>query len=196
MGGKLLLAGAGGHCKSVLDSIDSNNYDDVVTIDSEHDYQAGNYFEKGYRDAVIAIGSVGNPVKRIAEYKALKALGFGFPVVIDGTAIVSKDVVLEEGVFIGKGAIVNIGVKVGAFAIINSGAIVEHNCEIGRFVHIAPGVSMSGDVHIGDNSHIGTGASIIQGLHIGHDTIIGVGSVVVSNIGDNAKAYGVPCKVR
>jgi sugar O-acyltransferase (sialic acid O-acetyltransferase NeuD family) len=193
---KLLIAGAGGHSKSVLDSIDTKKYDDIVTIDTEHEASCIDYFQSGYREAFIAIGSIGNASRRIAEFRRLKKIGFSFPVIIDKSAIVSDKSELAEGVFIGKGAIVNAEAKIDGFAIINSGAIIDHDCVIGSFVHIAPGVSMSGGVHIGDNSHVGTGSSIIQNIQIGSNSIIGAGSTVVSDIPDNVTAFGVPCRIR
>jgi sugar O-acyltransferase (sialic acid O-acetyltransferase NeuD family) len=207
---KLLLIGAGGHCRSVIDSINRKTYTDIVIIDLPEmvgknifsipivgtDNECRKFFERGYQQAAITLGSVGNPVKRVKIYKQLKEVGFQFPQIIDPTAIISKTVTdIAEGVFIGKGVIINTGVRLGAFSIINTGAIIDHDCDIGQFVHIAPGVSISGGVQIKDNVHIGTGSSIIQSLSIGKNTIIGAGSVVVSDIEENVTAFGVPCKV-
>jgi sugar O-acyltransferase (sialic acid O-acetyltransferase NeuD family) len=209
MDNRLLLFGAGGHCHSVIDSIAQEQYSDIAIIALPEmlgknvfsipikgtDSEIGRFYEMGYRQAFIALGSVGNPSKRIRLYNKLKEIGFKFPSIIDATAIKKKkNVNIKEGVFIGKGTIINVGVHVGCFSIINTGAIIDHDCNIGQFVHIAPGVRLSGGVHIQDNSHIGTGTSIIQSISIGENTTIGAGSVVVSNIDSNVTAFGVPCK--
>ena len=210
MNNKLLLFGAGGHCRSVIDSIDQKQFSNIAIIDMPElvgkdffsipiigtDDDIERYYENGYRQAFITLGSIGNPDKRILLYNKLKAVGYILPSIIDQTAIVSSSVNnVGEGVFIGKGVIINTGVKIGACSIINTGTIIDHDCEIGQFVHIAPGVNISGNVHIMDNTHIGTGACIIQSVSIGRNTIVGAGSVVVSDIADNVTAFGIPCKV-
>jgi len=211
MNDKLLLFGAGGHCRSVIDSINREQYSDIAIIDMPEmvgkdvfsmpivgtDADIDKFFKMGYRQAFITLGSVGNPDKRIMLYNKLKKTGFQFPVVIDSTAIISSLAGnISEGVFVGKGVIINTGVKIGICSIINSGAIVDHDCEIGQFAHIGPGVRMSGGIHVHDNVHVGVGSSIIQSVSIGKNTIIGAGSVVVSNISENVTAFGNPCKTR
>lgn len=202
---KIVLIGAGGHCKSVLDSLlELKTYDVIGITDMQTNLEImgvkviGNddileeLFNSGINNAFISLGSIGDTNIRRRIYNNLKKIGFKLPTIIDKTAIVSKYATVGEGVFIGKGAIINSSAYIGKNAIINSGAIVEHDCSIGEFVHIAPGTTMSGGVSIGDNSHIGTGSSIIQGISIGESCIIGAGSVVVKNIEDNSKVYGNP----
>ena len=211
MDNKLLLCGAGGHCRSVIDSIDRDKYSDIIILDllkmigkdicsipvSGTDADIEKFFEMGYRQAFIAIGSIGFPKKRIDLYKKLKKTGFQFPVIIDSTAIVSKtNVTIDDGVYIGKGVIINTGVHLGSFSIINTGAIIDHDCEIGNFVHIGPGVRMSGEVHVHDNTHVGIGSSLKQTIKIGKNSIIGAGSVVISDIAESVTAFGIPCKER
>jgi sugar O-acyltransferase (sialic acid O-acetyltransferase NeuD family) len=207
---KLLLVGAGGHCRSVIDSIDKTLYSDIVIIDKPEmtgknilslpvvgtDDDMAYLFRTGYKQAFITIGSIGNPVKRIRLSEHLKNIGFTFPSIIDSTAIVSStETEIAEGVFVGKGVIINSGVKIGAFSIINTGTIIDHDCSVGKFVHIGPGVRMSGEICIYDNVHIGIGSSLIQSISVGKNSIIGAGSVVVSDIGENVTAFGVPCKI-
>jgi sugar O-acyltransferase (sialic acid O-acetyltransferase NeuD family) len=211
MGTKLLLTGAGGHCRSVIDSIDRNYYSDIVIVDVPEmigkkifsvpvvgtDDDINSLFDNGYKQAFIALGSIGYPTKRICLYNKLKKAGYQFPSIIDATAIISSsDMSIAEGVFIGKGTIINTDTRIGAFSIINTGSIIEHDCTIGQFVHIAPGVRMSGGIHIHDNVHIGIGSTLVQSISIGKNTIIGAGSVVVSDIQEDVTAFGVPCVVR
>jgi sugar O-acyltransferase (sialic acid O-acetyltransferase NeuD family) len=211
MNKKLLLVGAGGHCRSVIDSIDREYYSDIVIIDMPErigerifsipiigsDNDIGSLFDDGYRQVFIAIGSIGHPDKRIDIYKNLKKAGFQFPSIIDPTVIISRYATcIREGVFIGKGVIINTGVQIGAFSIVNTGSIIDHDCTIGKFVHIGPGVKMSGGINIHDNVHVGIGSSLIQSISIGKNSIIGAGSVVVSEIGENVTAFGLPFKVQ
>lgn len=207
---KLILLGAGGHCSSVLDSMDRTLYADIAIIDAPKkvgqtvhgitvagtDEELPDFYAKGYRQAFITLGSIGHPQRRINLYSKLKKIGFSLPAVIDQSSIISDcRTHIAEGVFIGKGAIINTGVQLGFCCIINSGVIIDHDCSIGAFCHLGPGASLSGDIKIGENSHIGTGSSIIQRVCIGHDTVIGAGSVVVDDIMANAVAFGNPCRV-
>ena len=205
----IILIGGGGHCRSVIDSIKSGGYFNIIGIlDSIDkvgqtisgikiigcDYDAEKFFKQGYKNAFITVGSIEDTTPREKIYSKLQAIGFEFPIIVDRTAIVAKDVVIEQGVFIGKGAIINSNVNIGLNCIINTGCIIEHDCIINKFSHIAPGSTLSGGVQIGKNAHIGANSTIIQYKKVGDNTIIGAGSVVIKDIGNNKKAYGNPCK--
>lgn len=213
--GKILLIGGGGHCHSVLDSVISADLYDEIGIVAQNednylelkkdsivsDYLVGIdadlplLFSKGWSEAFVTLGSVGNTIGRNRIYSSLKEIGFHIPIIIDKTAIVSKKNIIDEGVFVGKNAVVNIGCKVGKCAIINSAAVIEHDCSIGAFTHVSPGAVLCGQVTVGSDSHVGAGSTVKQLVNIGSNALIGMGSVVISDIPSNVKAYGNPCKV-
>lgn len=203
------MIGGGGHCKSVLSSVDKNIFSDIVIVDSidkvgdfvdgvliagtDDDLQR--LFDEGYKNAFIAVGSVCSNANRQRIYEPLKMIGFSFPSIIDSSAVVSDSAVIEDGVFIGKNAVVNAGARIGKFSIINTGAAADHDCNIGSFVHLSPGVVLSGGVCVGDNSHVGTGSCVKQGVIIGENSTIGMGSVVLKDVPPNVTAFGNPCRV-
>jgi len=205
----LILVGGGGHCKSVLDSIQSSNKFNVVgildleenvgsfingieVIGTDKDYEK--IFFRGIRNAFITIGSIESTIVRERVYSKLKLIGFEFPIIVDSSAIVSSNVIIGEGTFVGKGVIINISSKIGHNCIINTGSIIEHDCSIDNFCHIAPGATLSGGAQVGRSTLIGINSTVIQGIQIGNNTIIGAGSVVVKNIKNNSIAYGNPCR--
>ena len=207
---KLILFGAGGHCRSVIDSILREQFSEIVILDKNEsligtavngipivgtDDARADLRREGFTSAFITLGgTTSNPIRnRIAATLAEEK--FFFPVIRDPSAILSSSALVSEGTFIAKGVIVNSGAKIGKHAILNSGCVIEHDCDIGDGCHIAPGVCMAGQVTIGVNSHIGTGSSIRQSVKIGRNVTIGVGSVVINDIPDHCVAYGVPCKV-
>lgn len=209
MNKKILLIGGGGHCKSVLDSLlETEVFDEIGIIDSKEniggsilgvpiigcDEDLPFFLESGYEYAFVSLGSVGNPINRIRLYNQVQSMGFKIPNIIDRSARVSKNTLLEQGIFIGKQCIVNAGVSIQKCAIINSGSIVEHDCQVGSFSHISPGAVLSGGVQIGENSHVGSNTTIKQQVCVGSDSIIGMGSVVLKNIESRVMAYGNPCK--
>lgn len=204
---KLLLIGGGGHCKSVIDSVISENlYDAVGVVDFADipitdvpvvgtDQDLPQLFTNGWTNAFITVGSIGNTATRRRLYNLVKQLGFIIPTIIDRSAIVASNAIIEEGCYVGKRAVVNAGSFLGCCSIINSGAIVEHDCRIGAFSHISSGAVLCGQVTVGEDSHIGAGTTIRQQIMIGNHVLIGCGSAVVKDIPDNVKAYGNPCRV-
>ncbi|WP_353106624.1 acetyltransferase [Acetoanaerobium noterae] len=209
MNKKIVLIGGGGHCKSVLDSIFSmNEYSDIAIIDRREnigkqilgvpivgsDDDIHNLFDRGYNFGFITLGSIGNPILRIKLFDLIQEIGFEIPNIIDSSAILSKYIKLDKGIFIGKSSVVNAGSRINNCAIINTNSIIEHDCSVGNFVHIAPGVVLGGEVVIGDNSHIGANSTIKQRVEIGCNSIVGIGSTVLKNVDDNSIAYGNPCR--
>lgn len=206
---KIILLGGGGHCKSVIDTIiDSKLYEIVGIIDLKQnigqyikdikifdsDDNLIKYKQAGIENAFITVGSIGNPRIRINLYNLVNKIGFKMPVIIDKSAIISRDSIIGSGTFIGKGAIINSNSVIGSNCIINTGSIIEHDCNISDFVHISPGATLCGGIRVGKNTHIGANSTIIQYKSIGENVIIGAGSVVTKDIKSNVKAYGNPCK--
>jgi len=209
LSGKLLLIGGGGHCRSVLDCVlNAAQYTDIGIIDSKAgtsfpgvpfigtDSDIPSLFQKGWTDAFITVGSVGNTAVRRRLYRILKELGFRIPVIIDPSAAVARGTEIREGVFVGKRAVVNAGVIAEECCIINTGAIIEHDCRIGSFAHVSPGAVLCGQVTLGKDSHVGAGSVVRQLITIGEHALIGAGSVVVKDIPDHVTAFGNPCRVK
>lgn len=206
---KIILIGAGGHCKVVIDAIlEAKKYRISGIIDLKEkvgekvfgipiigeDSQIKSCLRKQICNCFIAAGSVGNPYLRIRLSNLAKKAGFKFPNIIHPAAVVSKLAKLGAGNFIGAGAIINAGAIVGNNCIINTNAVVEHDCKIDDFAHVSPGVTISAGVNVGRCAHIGAGSSVIQYKKIGKNSLIGAGSVVVSDIDSNIVAVGNPCR--
>lgn len=206
---KILLIGAGGHCKVILDLLLlGKEYEIAGLIDARSrpglkvsgvsvigtDNDLPRFLKSGIKHCFIAIGSAGDPYLRVKLYDFVKKLGFVLPNLISPYALVSTHVVLGEGNYIAPGVFINAGTKIGDNCILNTGAIIEHDCKVGSFVHISPGSLLSGGVTVEDQAHIGAGSIIIQNLKVGKSAIIGAGSVVVEDIRKGAVAYGNPCK--
>lgn len=205
----IILIGGGRHCKSVIDTMNGlNKYNIIGIIDKEDklgteirgikvigtDERLEYFYNKGIKFAFLTIGSIGDTTLRRKLYTMAVDIGYTFPNIIDQTAIISEQIKIGSGNFIGKGVIINADTVIGDHCIFNTGSIIEHDCYVGNFCHIAPGSTLSGGVKIGKNTHIGTNATIIQNVIVGSDTIVGAGSVLLKNIGDNKKAYGNPCR--
>lgn len=201
---KIILIGFGGHAKSVIDSIEISSKYSIIgytDVKNKQTYRGYNwlgtddvleqYYNKGVTKAVISIGYVGVESAQKRIYENVKKIGFQLPVIIDPSAIVSSDVVIEEGSFIGKRSVVNSESKVGKMCIINTGAILEHENMIGDFSHISVGAILCGNVHVGRRCFIGANTTVVQNISIGDKTIIGAASTVLSDVASCQKVYGL-----
>lgn len=206
MAKKILLIGAGGHCRSVLDSllklklfseigiIEKNNVQNENLLNIPIlgcDEDLSQLYKSGYEYAFI---TVGNLALRKKLYNLILNIGFKIPIIIDSSAIVSKFSQIDKGTFIGKRAIINSNTIIGENVIINSGAIIEHDCIINSFSHIAPGAVLCGGVEIGENTHIGANSTIREGIKVGNNSMIGMSSVVTKDIDSCQLAFGSPCR--
>lgn len=206
---KVILLGGGGHAKCVIDTmlagcslapecvldVPARAGQDVLGVKiagSDADLPA--WRKRGLRLAFVALGSTGDPARRVALWLLADAAGFDFPKVIHPSAVIARHAEIGRGVYVGPGAIINSGAVIEDACIINSGAIVEHDCRVGEFAHIAPGAVLSGGVTVGDRAHVGTGCAVSHGVTIGADTVVGAGSVVVKDLPARAVCVGVPAR--
>ena len=194
----MYLYGASGHCKVIIDSIESSTskkiegvFDDDINLKKILNIPVFKYdtFDKHLINELLI--SMGNNSVRKLITESIKAT---YGTVIHANACVSKYAFVNEGTAILANAVVNASANIGKHCIINTGAIVEHDCELEDYVHISPNASLAGNVKIGEGSHIGIGAQIIQGITIGKWVTIGAGTVVIRNVPDNSLFVGNPAR--
>lgn len=190
----MILYGASGHCKVVVDILEAIGkeidfiVDDNPSLTNLLGYEVRRSIGT-YDEAIIAIGS-GSIRKKIVEQLQVQR----YFTAIHPSAIISHHTAIGEGSVVMQGAIVQSCASIGKHCIINTGASVDHDCCIADFVHIAPHATLSGNVQVGEGSWIGVGAVVKQGIKIGLHCMIGAGAVVVNDIPDGVIAVGVPAK--
>jgi UDP-perosamine 4-acetyltransferase len=205
---KVIIIGAGGHARVVLDILRYNPKIKVFCfinkfikypnekIDGIPIY--GNisvlpkFIKKGIKNFIVAVGD--NKV-RASYFKQLIKLGMTPINAIHPTAIIAKNAKIGKGVVIAAGSIICPEAKIGNNVIINTGTIVEHHDVIEDHVHMAPGIRSSGDVTVGNGSFLGVGTTIIQKIKIGRNVVVGAGSVIIRDVPDNTVVVGVPTRV-
>ena len=190
---KLLLIGAGGHCKSVIDVIENKNEWQIKGIVGQKPevgnkilcYQViatDNDLEKLRKEFIYAFISIGqiksSNVRRIVSEK-LESLSYKIPNIISSFSIISKRSLIGFGNFIGHGAIINNSVHIKNHCIINSKALLEHDVIVNSFCHISTGVILNGAVEIGEGSFIGSGTIIREGIKIPPYSVISAGSRIM-----------------
>lgn len=200
---KLVIIGAGGYAKSVVDSLGYRARDIAGFIDERHakeehlGWPVLAHSLDGLEGAesfsfFVAIGS--NP-KRRAWYEQLRGRGLDTVSVIDPSALVSSRAELGDMCFVGKLAVVNAGASVGDDSIVNTMALVEHGCRVGDHVNLSTRSVVNGDVRVGDGCFVGSGAEVIGQVSVGAWSIVGAGAVVTRSVSDGVTVAGVPAHI-
>ena len=207
----MLIIGAKGHAKEILDLLYKNNdmanlcfYDDVSDDVEDKLYkkflilksidEAKKYFDE--IDNRFHLG-IGNPSSRKKLYQKFISIGGKFTTVVSNKAEVGNfDVKIEEGCTIASQASINNSVLIKLGTLVNRGVAIAHECTIGEFVELSPNVIVSGNCQIGDYSFLGTGAIVIPKIEIGKNVIVAAGSVVTKDVPDNCMIAGVPAIIK
>lgn len=206
MKNELIIVGAGGHAKVVLDVALANNVtvlgflDDHAIVAPDPRYQllgTVNMLEDLMirhpdSQALIAIGD--NRVRWRVDRDLLMRRRVT-PALIHPFGCVSSSVQVGNGTVFMPGVVVNGGTLVGRHAILNTSCSVDHDCSVGDYAHISPGAHLAGTVTVGEGCHVGTGASVIPGVRIGDWAVIGAGAVVTTDIPPLSVAVGIPARV-
>ena len=193
----LILLGAGGHAKVLLSLIKALHLP-VLGVSAPELENTGVDFWRGIKvlsnnevkeknpTTVALVNAVGrrvgdsNPRQKIFE--TFKLLGHSFPVLIHPQAYVDPTAIVNEGVQIMAGSMIQADACIGQNVIINTRAVVEHDCIIEEHVHIAPGAVLCGKVHVAKGAFVACGANLSQGIHIGEGAVIGAGVSIVRNV--------------
>lgn len=197
----IVVYGGGGHGKSVIDLLrELGNYRIVGVLDDslvEGDevlqqvpvlgggQKLAVLAKDGIRQAVNAVGGIGNVNSRMAVFDKLAAAGFRCPVIIHPTAFIERSAYLSEAVQVFPHAYIGSDVQVGFGCIINTGAIISHDCILGEYANISPGAILAGGVHIGNMTQIGMGVTINLNVNIGQRVQVGNGATVKVDVPDS-----------
>lgn len=136
----------------------------------------------GIRQAVNAVGGLGDVTIRIKIFRLLGEAGFTCPAVVHPSAFIEASASLSPGAQVFPLAYVGSEALIGFGSIVNTGAIVSHDCRIGSYVNISPGAMLAGEVSVGDGTLIGMGVTVNLGVKIGATSRLGNGSTVKSDV--------------
>ena len=204
----ILVLGAGGHGKAVLDLVlAQGGWRAAGVVDAAPKVATllgvpvlgDESLLPGLAQSGIghAHPAIGNNAQRIAAAARLRAAGFALPALLHPAAILGHGAVIGEGVAVLARAVIGPEAQIGRLALVNTGAIVEHDCVVGAFSHCAPGSILCGGVTVGEDCHIGAGAVIREGVRLGDRIVVGAGAVVVRDCPDaGAVLLGAPARRR
>ncbi|MCC8421890.1 MULTISPECIES: acetyltransferase [Photorhabdus] len=199
---KLIIIGAGGFSKSIIDSLDRKKYELIGFIDT---FKVGSH--QGYPILGNDINKVdesmnynyfigiGDPKIRLHFFNLIMSKGLSLINIIDPTAIVSSSTKLGIGVYIGKMCIINPDTCIGDGVVINTRSLIEHGNSIGCCCNISTNVVLNGDVTVGTKTFIGSCTVVNGQITIGNNSVIGSGSVVIRHIPNNVVVAGSPTRL-
>ena len=197
----IIVYGGGGHGKSVIDLINTiGNYhihgvvDDGIKSGTSImgiPVQGGSQIlpdlhKQGIRQAVNAVGGIGDITSRIKVFQLLAAHGFVCPSVIHPSAVIENSCKISPGVQVFPQAYIGSEVSIGFGVIVNTGAIVSHDCKLEDYTNISPGAVLAGGVKIGKGSLIGMGVTVNLGVTIGEKCRIGNSATIKSDVGEGS----------
>lgn len=202
--GPVLVVGAGGHAKVVIESLRAAGFGVAGVLDADstrrsvvgaqvigEDADLPRLRGEGLTHAIVALGD--NAMRERLRAEVLAA-GFTLVNAVHPAAVLSSSAVLGEGVAIMAGAVVNAETRIGDLAIINTGACVDHDGDLGAACHVGPRAALAGGVRVGARAWLGVGVSVIPGVRIGADAVIGAGAAVIADVAPGATAVGVPAR--
>lgn len=207
----LVIIGAGGHAREVLDlALARNRVEktwDVrgMLVDAAYAAEAEGFpdapllgdlawlDDKNLRTCTLIV-AIGEPAVRARIVGELDTRGARYATLVHPSAVVGSRVELATGVVVGARSVLTCDIAVGRHAHINVASSVAHDCRIDEFAMLAPGVNLAGGVHVGAGVEIGTGASVIPKVRIGKGAVVGAGSTVIRDVAPEATVVGTPAR--
>jgi|TARA_B100001093_G_scaffold372827_1_gene357814 sugar O-acyltransferase (sialic acid O-acetyltransferase NeuD family) len=188
----IVLIGAGGHCKSVIDVIEEEGRFKIAGILDKHELLGNETLgysvfgidddmpklAKKYKYALITVGQIKSPSLRIRLFNLAVKSGFILPPIISPNAYVSKHSSIGNGVVVMHNAIVNANTSIGNNCIINSKALIEHDCEISEHCHISTNATINGGAKIESGCFVGSNVTTKELIVIRKNSFIKAGSLV------------------
>jgi sugar O-acyltransferase (sialic acid O-acetyltransferase NeuD family) len=215
MNGPVVVVGAGGHGREVVDvlvacvsrtgrpvfNVVGVLDDDPSEVNLQRLKDRGlpwlgrvdTWTERGDQDVRFVLG-IGSSAARRAVASRLIEAGFQPATAVHPTAVLGSRVALAPGVVVFAGAVVATNTALGRHTHIHRCATVGHDCVIGSWVTVNPSASISGDCVIEDDVMVGVSASVLQGLTVHEGAVVGGAACVVTDVPAHTTVKGVPAR--
>ena len=213
---KLVIIGAGGFGREVLDVIEALN--SAPTTSGDGEFEVVGFLDDGSPDPSTLAPYGVEHLGPVAELETMSpdvgyVIGIGSPAVrrtIDerfmplrtSPALVHPAATYSRAVIFGPGTVVCAGVRLtnnitlGRHVHLNINSTVGHDARLGDYATVSPLVAISGNVTLDEEVMIGTGVTLNPGVSVGRKAVIGSGAAVLSDVEAGVTAVGVPAKPR
>ena len=214
----LVILGAGGHGREVLDIVNDINAQPLGGSPTEH-FEFIGFVDDGEpdMDRLSRIGarfigptSTLNDLPEYCKYSigigsgairrklddVATAAGLEPATLIHSSATIGADVRISPGAVICAQVSVTTNVSIGRHTHINRNSAVGHDVTLADYSTVNPLCAISGEVTVSEEAMIGTNSAINQGITIGRGSIIGSGSAVTQSVTDYTLVAGVPAIVK
>jgi sugar O-acyltransferase (sialic acid O-acetyltransferase NeuD family) len=193
----LVIYGGGGHGKALIDMVRAiGGYqikgiiDDGMRVgDSVMDVpvlggaeQLPSLAQQGVRQAINAVGGIGDVNSRVQVFKRLIAAAFVFPNLFHPSACIETSAAFQGGAQVFPHAYVGSQARLGLGVIVNTAAVISHDCSLADYVNIAPGALLAGNVTVGEGVLVGMGVTINLNVNVGAGAMIGNSAVVKADV--------------
>ncbi len=186
------LIGNGGHAREVMaqmGTILTRFVDDEYWIKGDDNILPLSKFDPDKYTIMVAVANSKNR-QSIVDKLPTNTTYFSF--IHPTSQIMSNDIYIGHGSFIGANSIITCNVKIGNHSILNRSNHIGHDCIIGDYFSAMPGSIISGNVNIGNRFYIGTNSSVREKVNICDDVTIGLNSGVIKDIIDSGIYVGLP----
>lgn len=190
---KLALFGYGGHAREVAAQM---NLDVTFFVDDKYANEVSKPISTFDPEVYQMMVAVADSKERENIVKKLPQNTSYFTFVHPTALLMSENIEIGIGSFIGAYSILTTNITIGNHAILNRGNQIGHDSRIGDFFSAMPGAIVSGNVVIGTNVYMGNNSSIREKITVGSNAIIGANAAVVKNIITGGTYVGVPAKFK
>jgi sugar O-acyltransferase (sialic acid O-acetyltransferase NeuD family) len=188
---KLALFGYGGHAREVAAQIKKKV---TFFVNDRYANDVARPISEFNPEEYAMLVAVGDSKARFDIVQSLPKETVYFTYIHPTALLLSKDINIGTGSFIGAYSILTTNITIGDHAILNRGNQIGHDTEIGDYFSAMPGAIVSGNVKIYSMVYMGTNSSIKEKLSIHSLTTIGSNATVVKHIEEPGVYVGVPAR--
>src|SRR6516165_3834768 len=145
--------------------------------------------------ALWFFSAIGDNQSRANVARRAEDLGWRPATLIHPTAILSGNVEVGVGSYVGQFSVVSVNTKIGAHAVIDMHVSIGHDAVIKDFCSVYPGARISGCCCLGEYALVGSNATLLPGTAVGDRAVVGASSLGSGTIEPGATILGVPGRI-